>query len=167
MKDSEKYVEEIVTLTAKKLELDISKFSMNELKIGMMVELEHGSVQDDTNITNDSPEETLKIVIAHLRELPDYYTRLEDLENEANKVNGVEPDDKMLKEATRYKELCGISENSKKQSLSNVNFKNNAEKTVLNEQLDINDFDIVKFSSSKPEKSEDDEELYKMNNSEE
>ena len=165
MKDNEKYAEAIIIQTAKKMDLDISKFEMDELKMGMIVELEHGSVSDDTNISNDEADITLKIVVAHLREISDYYTRLERLENETKKVSETSEEkdkrEKMLQEAARYKELCGVSENHKKQYLSNKRFTNNQQ---LTESLNLSEFDIVKFSSSKPEKNEDDDELYKMDN---
>jgi hypothetical protein len=47
------------------------------------VELEHGTVDPHTNVTNDDPIMTGKIALAHLNEIPDYYTRLEKMENEA------------------------------------------------------------------------------------
>ena len=46
----------------------------------MNVELEHGSRDPETNVTNDDPVITGKIAWAHLKELPDYYERLEAME---------------------------------------------------------------------------------------
>jgi len=43
----------------------------------------HGLVEPHTNVTNDDPIMTGKIALAHLNELPDYYTRLEGMEKEA------------------------------------------------------------------------------------
>jgi uncharacterized Fe-S cluster-containing radical SAM superfamily enzyme len=67
-----------------------TKFS-NQLMKGMAVELEHGKVDPQTNITNDNPIKTGKIALAHLKELPDYYTRLEKMEDEgkADKKNSL------------------------------------------------------------------------------
>ena len=45
--------------------------------------MEHGTVDPHTNVTNDDPTVTGKIALAHLNEIPDYYTRLEKMENEA------------------------------------------------------------------------------------
>lgn len=57
-------------------EVDIKEFTM-----GLNVELEHGTkLGKDTNITNDDPIMTAKIALAHLKELPDYYTRLKEIE---------------------------------------------------------------------------------------
>lgn len=50
---------------------------------GMEVELEHGSRDPRTNVTDDDPILTGKIALAHLRELPDYYERLEEMERQA------------------------------------------------------------------------------------
>lgn len=49
---------------------------LNQLRIGMEVELEHGRRDPLTNVTDDDPLVTAKIALAHLRELPDYYKRL-------------------------------------------------------------------------------------------
>jgi hypothetical protein len=49
----------------------------------MEVELEHGRHDPQTNVTNDDPILTAKIALAHLKEFPDYYTRLKRMEEEA------------------------------------------------------------------------------------
>jgi hypothetical protein len=56
---------------------------LEALRRGMEVELEHGSRDPVTNVTDDDPIMTGKIALAHLRELPDYYDRLEEMEREA------------------------------------------------------------------------------------
>jgi hypothetical protein len=50
----------------------------------MDVELEHGTVDPHTNVTNDDPTITGKIALAHLNEFADYYTRLDKMEAEAH-----------------------------------------------------------------------------------
>jgi hypothetical protein len=64
------------------LGIDWKKFSPEEFCQGMNVELEHGSEYSDLNVTNDEPMLSGKIALAHLREFPDYYTRLEKMEQE-------------------------------------------------------------------------------------
>lgn len=59
------------------------KFDVDQYKIGMEVELEHGTANPLTNVTNDDLVITGKIALAHLNELPDYYTRLLKMEKEA------------------------------------------------------------------------------------
>ena len=65
------------------LGIDWSKYNIEQFRIGMDVEFEHGLRDLHTNVTNDDPLMTGKIALAHLNEFPDYYTRLEKLEKEA------------------------------------------------------------------------------------
>ena len=59
------------------------KFDVDQFRRGMDVELEHGTIDPLTNVTNDDPIMTGKIALAHLNEFPDYYDRLEEMEEEA------------------------------------------------------------------------------------
>ena len=65
------------------LEIKWDKFDIEQFRRGMDVELEHGLVSPATNVTNDDSLTTGKIALAHLEEFPDYYTRLEKMEKEA------------------------------------------------------------------------------------
>jgi hypothetical protein len=65
------------------LGVDWSRVDPEEFRLGLEVELEHGSRDPQTNVTNDDPVLTGKIAWAHLKEFPDYYTRLKRLESEA------------------------------------------------------------------------------------
>jgi hypothetical protein len=60
-----------------------SPFDVEQFRIGMNVELEHGLHDPLTNVSDDDPHVTAKIALAHLNEFPDYYTRLERMEDEA------------------------------------------------------------------------------------
>lgn len=62
-----------------------SPFDVEEFRAGMDVELEHGIHDLETNVTDDDPRVTGKIARAHLNEFPDYYTRLERMEEEAKR----------------------------------------------------------------------------------
>jgi len=66
-----------------RLGIDWSKFDVEQYRMGLDVELEHGLVDSHTNVTNDDPIVTGKIALAHLNEFPDYYTRLDKMEREA------------------------------------------------------------------------------------
>ncbi len=66
-----------------RLGIDWSKFDVEQYRMGLDVELEHGLVDSHTNVTNDAPIVTGKIALAHLNEFPDYYTRLDKMEREA------------------------------------------------------------------------------------
>ena len=61
----------------------VSRFDVEQLRMGMDVELEHGTHDPETNVTNDDIVVTAKIARAHLNEFPDYYTRLAAMEAEA------------------------------------------------------------------------------------
>jgi len=65
------------------LGIDWSRFDVEQFRMGMDVELEHGLVAPHTNVTNDDPIMTGKIALAHLTEFADYYTRLHKMEVEA------------------------------------------------------------------------------------
>jgi len=60
-----------------------SPFDVEQFRMGMDVELEHGTQDLQTNVTDDDETVTAKIARAHLNELPDYYTRLAVMEAEA------------------------------------------------------------------------------------
>ena len=60
-----------------------SPFDVEQFRIGMDVELEHGLHDAATDVTGDDPVITGKIALAHLNECPDYYPRLERMEEEA------------------------------------------------------------------------------------
>ncbi len=67
---------------AEGLEIDFAKsgFDLAQFQAGLDVEAEHGAVDPATNVTNDDPVATGKIALAHLNEMPDYYTRLQAME---------------------------------------------------------------------------------------
>jgi hypothetical protein len=65
------------------LGIDWSKFDIEQFRMGLDVELEHGKRDPSTNVTQDDEVLTGKIALAHLNEFPDYYTRLQKMETEA------------------------------------------------------------------------------------
>ena len=67
-----------------KLGLDWARIDLEQFRRGLEVELEHGARDPETNVTNDDLTLTGKIAWAHLKEFPDYYTRLDKLEAEAD-----------------------------------------------------------------------------------
>lgn len=66
------------------LGIDWHQFTVEEFQIGLEVELEHGTRDTQTNVSNDDALITGKIALAHLKEFPDYYTRLSAMEKEAD-----------------------------------------------------------------------------------
>jgi hypothetical protein len=68
---------------------DASRFDLEQFRMGMDVELEHGTREPETNVTDDDVIMTAKIARAHLNEFPDYYTRLAKMEAETEaEANG-------------------------------------------------------------------------------
>ena len=65
------------------LGIDWQAFSVEQFQLGLKVELEHGARDIQTNVTDDDVLMTGKIALAHLKEFPDYYTRLSAMEKEA------------------------------------------------------------------------------------
>lgn len=63
--------------------IDWDKYDLEEFRMGLAIELEHGVHDLETNVTNDDEIMTAKIALAHLKEIPDYYTRLDKMEKEA------------------------------------------------------------------------------------
>ncbi len=76
--------------TGERLSIDWTKFDVEQFRMGMDVELEHGMRDSNTNVTNDGAFTTGKIALAHLNEFPDYYTRLKKMEAEADEFWGKE-----------------------------------------------------------------------------
>ena len=67
------------------IDWDSAPFDVEQFRKGMDVELEHGFADMVTNVTDDDPVFTGKIALAHLNEFPDYYTRLQKMEEEAER----------------------------------------------------------------------------------
>lgn len=79
-------VEEARSLGAR-LNIDWAKIDLEQFRRGLEVELEHGAHDLETNVTNDDLILTGKIAWAHLKEIRDYYTRLDRLEAEAQALD--------------------------------------------------------------------------------
>jgi hypothetical protein len=65
--------------------VDWNRFDVEQFRQGLDVELEHGSRDPQTDVTHDDPILTGKIALAHMKEFPDYYERLERMEAEAER----------------------------------------------------------------------------------
>ena len=60
---------------ANKLNIKFNKFTPIDLLTGINIELEHGKINKETNVTNDDLIITTKIALAHLNEFPNYYNQ--------------------------------------------------------------------------------------------
>ncbi|MBV9918185.1 MAG: hypothetical protein JO153_16920 [Solirubrobacterales bacterium] len=65
------------------IDWNTSRFDVEQFRMGMEIELEHGTHDLETNVTDDNVDVTAKIARAHLNEFPDYYSRLAVMEAEA------------------------------------------------------------------------------------
>ena len=84
MANKRRITEEEAKQVGTRLRLDWTKVDLEQFRRGLEVELEHGVRDPETNVTNDDLTLTGKIAWAHLKEFPDYYTRLDKLEAEAD-----------------------------------------------------------------------------------
>lgn len=77
--------EQLAREIGEQLGVDWKLFDVDQFRRGMKVELEHGTRDAETNVTNDDVLMTGKIALAHLKEIRDYYDRLEKMEIEGEK----------------------------------------------------------------------------------
>jgi hypothetical protein len=83
-----KFTAEEAKIIGDKIGIDWQKVNLEQFRRGLEVEMEHGSQWgEQTNVTKDDPEITGRIAWAHLKEIPDYYTRLDKMESEAEEGN--------------------------------------------------------------------------------
>ena len=80
MKNKKNFSAEEAKKVGELLGVNWGKFDIEQFRMGMDVELEHGTIAPNTNVTNDDELTTGKIALAHLNEFPDYYTRLKKME---------------------------------------------------------------------------------------
>ena len=83
MTTTEQFTPEEARRIGEQLGIRWDRFDVDQFRRGMDVELEHGSRDPETDVTQDDPLLTGKIALAHLNEFPDYYDRLEKMEREA------------------------------------------------------------------------------------
>lgn len=74
----EKISKELAFKVGQKLGIDFSKIDLVQFHVGMNVELEHGTIDPETNVTDDNLFMTGKIAWIHIKEVADYYTKLEN-----------------------------------------------------------------------------------------
>lgn len=68
-------------IIGERIGIDFQEIDLEQFRLGLTVELEHGAHDPTTNVTNDDPLLTGKIAWAHLKEIRDYYTRLNVMEH--------------------------------------------------------------------------------------
>jgi hypothetical protein len=83
MSGKQRFTADDARAIGEQLGVDWSRFDVEQFRMGLEVELEHGRHEPSTDVTGDDPILTGKIALAHLNEFADYYTRLEKMEREA------------------------------------------------------------------------------------
>lgn len=83
MPDSEQFDANETKRIGDTLGIDWNTVEFEQFRMGLAVEMEHGSHDQETDVTHDDPLTTGKIAWAHIKEFPDYYARLEKMEAEA------------------------------------------------------------------------------------
>ncbi len=85
MGDKTRFTAEEARVAGERIGIDwsTSRFDVEQFRMGMDVELEHGTQDVETNVTDDDLGVTAKIARAHLNEFPDYYSRLAVMEADA------------------------------------------------------------------------------------
>lgn len=78
-----KFTKEDAIKIGNRLGLDWKKIDVEQFRMGLEVEMEHGLINPVTNVTDDDEQKTGKLAWAHLNEIEDYYTRLWQMESEA------------------------------------------------------------------------------------
>ena len=68
------------------LGINWKEVSLDQFAKGLNVELEHGSIDLQTDVTDNDGKLTGEIALAHFKEFPDYYTRLHKMEKEAKEA---------------------------------------------------------------------------------
>ena len=80
------------------------KIPLEDFRVGLEVELEHGTRFKDANVTNNHPLLTGKIVLAHLKETMDYYQRIDVAEVEGDLLKAILSGN-LAKITAKYKKL--------------------------------------------------------------
>ena len=83
MSEKRQFSTEEARSIGKQLKINWSQIDLEQFRRGLEVELEHGAFDPETNVTGDDLLLTGKIAWAHLKEIRDYYTRLDKMEEEA------------------------------------------------------------------------------------
>ena len=67
------------------IDWSVDDVNLEQFRMGLAIELEHGTQDPATDVTHDDETITGKIALAHLKEIGDYYTRLAAMEREAER----------------------------------------------------------------------------------
>jgi hypothetical protein len=82
METKRKFSKEAAEAIGERIGIDwkAGRIDLEQFRMGLAVELEHGTVNPATDVSHDDNVITGKIALAHLNEIKDYYTRLAAME---------------------------------------------------------------------------------------
>ena len=82
-----KFTQEEARAIGQRIGIDwsVDDVNLEQFRMGLAIELEHGTQDPATDVTHDDETITGKIALAHLKEIGDYYTRLAAMEREAER----------------------------------------------------------------------------------
>ncbi len=83
MSDQHEFTSEEARQIGDRIGVDWNSVNLEQFRMGLAVELEHGAHDIQTDVTGDDEIVTGKIALAHLKEIRDYYTRLQVMERDA------------------------------------------------------------------------------------
>lgn len=84
----DEYSEEDARTIGYSIGIDWKNVDLEQFRLGLQVEMEHGSHDPETNVIGDDVHLAGKIAWAHLKEIPDYYSRLLEMEARAKEELG-------------------------------------------------------------------------------
>ncbi len=93
-------------LIGNEIHADWTRIDLEQFRMGLEVELEHGGLHPETNVTNDDALMTAKIALAHLTEIPDYYSRLHKMEHKAERFWNRKKEEEQLREKLKESVLA-------------------------------------------------------------
>lgn len=140
------FTQQEINRAIKELGIDFTKYDREQFLMGLKVELEHGKIFKNWNVTDDDVIRTAKIAMAHLEELPDYYTRLKKMEEEGEaaleKTPDKEKEPKIPNEEDLPPEPKSENFNYKLQELYGISY-------TENETIDKNSAYVLIFNKEK------------------
>lgn len=84
MKNRKQISSEEAQRIGESLHLDWDRIDLEQFRQGLMGEVDQANMDPETGRTYDSILLSGKLVVAHMQEFPDYFTRLEKLKAEAD-----------------------------------------------------------------------------------
>ena len=107
--------EEEAAIILKEIDTGDMDVTLEDFRQGLEVELEHGIMFNEANVTNNHPVLTARIVLAHFKEMLDYYKRLDVAEIEGDifkavKAGKLEKLDRYHRKLAKAKKILADSE---------------------------------------------------------